>query len=65
MGHLDVVKLLIAKDANVNKANNSGETPLLVASNGGYADVVKALLDASADVNKATKRGSNSSWGSL
>ena len=43
-GHLEVVKALLAAQADVNKASNDGETPLHWASNEGHLEVVKALL---------------------
>ena len=49
-GHLDVVRALIAKGADVN-AKNDGLTALLLASQAGHDDVVQALLDGGADVN--------------
>jgi ankyrin repeat protein len=50
---LEVVKALLAAQADVNKADNGGQTPLYRASFNGHLEVVKALLAAQADVNKA------------
>ncbi len=53
-GHTDVVKLLLAKGANVNTAHgNMGWTPLSSAAWKGHTDIVNLLLDKGADVNKA------------
>jgi ankyrin repeat protein len=50
-----VVKTLLAAEAEVNKANSDGETPLHRASFNGHLEVVKTLLAAEAEVNKADK----------
>lgn len=51
------VRALMEAGADVNKATNSGSTPLLVAAWGGNEAVVRALMEAGADVNKATDDG--------
>ena len=57
-GHLDKMKLLIQKGANVN-AEESGETPLLKAIKTNQPQVVLLLLEAGANVNQTTKNGNN------
>jgi ankyrin repeat protein len=57
LGRADIVKLLLAKGANVNKASKEGWTPLYEASINGRANVVKVLLNKGADVNKVDKFG--------
>ena len=58
LGLTEIVKLLLAKGANVNKASKEGWTPLYEASINGRANVVKVLLAAPGiDVNKADKFG--------
>lgn len=47
-GHEEIVKLLIAKGADVNARTKDGLTPLMFADN---AEIVKALLNKGADVN--------------
>jgi ankyrin repeat protein len=54
-GHLEVVKALLAAQADVKKADDDGETPLHWASDFGHLEVVEALLAAQADVNKANE----------
>lgn len=48
-GHADVVRLLLAFNADVNIRRNNGKTPLHVAAEEGHFDCVCALLDAGAD----------------
>ena len=53
-GHIDVVKALIAKGADLNLANQyGGITPLLIACKEGYIDVAKALIAGGADLDLA------------
>jgi ankyrin repeat protein len=55
IGHLEIVKALVAAGADVNIARKgSGITPLYSASEKGHLEIVKTLLEAGADVNKAT-----------
>jgi ankyrin repeat protein len=56
-GHVDVVKLLLEKGADMAVANQGGWTPLNSASNNGHVDVVKLLLEAGADVAVASNDG--------
>lgn len=69
-GRVDCVKLLLAKGAQVNKANNSeiigagmvlvssgfadGATPLFAAAQNGQRECVKLLLDEGAQVDTGT-----------
>ncbi|KAN0120109.1 hypothetical protein V8E51_002317 [Hyaloscypha variabilis] len=52
-GHKGIVKLLLAKEADVNAADGDGRTPLRWAFENGHVDVVKLLLEKGADVNAA------------
>ena len=54
-GHVDVVKLLLKHNADVNQAKtHSGATPVYIAAQEGHVDVVTALVAGNADVNQAT-----------
>ena len=52
--YLNILKLLIEKGANVNKADSMGNTPLLEACEQGKLESVKILLANGAKPNQAT-----------
>lgn len=54
-GHVELVKLLIAKDADVNK---TGWTPLHYAASGAKPDIMTILLDHSAYIDAESPNGS-------
>ena len=55
-GHIRKVKNLLAKNkADVNAANKSGDTALMLAASEGHTAIVKLLLDAGADPNAQNK----------
>ena len=61
LGHVEVVRILIAAKAPLNQVNNLGWTALMesiVLGNGGanYTATVKALVEAGADVNIADRQ---------
>ncbi len=56
-GRVDVVKLLLAANANVNLPDNEGKTPLYAASERMHLPVVKLLISANANVNLSTNDG--------
>jgi ankyrin repeat protein len=56
-GRLGVVRVLLERGADINKAHNYGETPLYVASRNGHLNVVRVLLAGGADINKADNNG--------
>jgi hypothetical protein len=69
-GHLEVVRWLLEKGADVNAAEENGWTALMVASDNGHLPVVKLLVEKGADVNKAKNNGRTalifaSLWGYL
>jgi ankyrin repeat protein len=62
LGHVEVVRILIAAKAPLNHVNNLGWTALMeaiVLGNGGsnHTATVKALVEAGADVNIADRQG--------
>jgi ankyrin repeat protein len=62
LGHVDVVKMLIAAKAPLNHVNNLGWTALMeavVLGNGGanHTATVRALVEAGCDVNAADRQG--------
>ena len=54
---MEVVRALLDRGADINQAENSGYTPLYIASQNGHVDVVRALLDRGADINQARNDG--------
>lgn len=50
--HTDCMKFLLGLNADVNKANNLGHTPLHLAAVKGNVEAVKVLLDHGADVGR-------------
>ena len=57
-GNLEVVNVLVALGAEVNKTNIDGSTPLHYASINGHLEVVNVLVAAGAEVNKTNNNGS-------
>ena len=52
-GRREVVELLLAEGAEVDKAASNGMTPLYASSQRGHREVVRLLLTGGADVNRA------------
>ena len=52
---LDVVKLLIERNADVEGRTSTDSTPLRVAAHDGHLDVVRCLVESGADVNARTQ----------
>ena len=52
----DVVRLLLARGADINMIGD-GYTPLTMAASLGKTDIVRILIDKGADVNKADESG--------
>jgi ankyrin repeat protein len=58
-GHAEVARVLLARGADVNRANFMGCTPLYTAAVNGHEDVVIVLLRAGADIGP---RGNPAQW---
>ena len=56
-GHLEVVKLLLDKGANIDAQDNADSTALIEASIAGHKAVVKLLLEKGTKVDIKTKAG--------
>ncbi len=56
-GFIDIVKLLISKNANVLDKTTDGENTLHIAAENGHINVVSALLDAGVNINDTGNGG--------
>lgn len=56
-GHVEIVKLLISHNADVNAHCATGNTPLMFACAGGHVEVVKELLKHGANVEEQNENG--------
>ena len=57
IGNIEVVKLLLTKNVDVNIQNEEGQTTLMEASQNGHTQIVELLLKKNADVNIQNKKG--------
>ena len=62
LGHLEVVKLLVAHGADVNARTTAhsdypGRTPLVVSAANGFIEIVSFLIEKGANVNTPTADG--------
>ena len=51
LGHWNVFDLLLASEADVNKLDYFGRSPLLLAARNGHRDIAKKLLGRTKDIN--------------
>jgi len=54
---IEILNVLLAQGANVNRKSRDGVSPLMAAAEKGQADVVQILLSRGADVNARNARG--------
>ena len=47
---MEVVRVLVEKGADINKANNNKTTPLSIASQSGHAEIVSILIENRAEM---------------
>jgi len=53
----ELLAVLLSASADLNPADNDGNTPLLAASAGGHLKLAKVLIDAGAGISAADKQG--------
>jgi ankyrin repeat protein len=53
VGCMDIVRLLLEAEADVNKADNDGLTALMLAAKHGHTDIVNVLLGKVENVEEA------------
>ncbi|KAH8800873.1 ankyrin repeat-containing domain protein [Xylogone sp. PMI_703] len=56
-GHVEVVKLLLEKGADITVVSKYGWTPVYAASLKGHIKVIKLLLEKGADITTANNDG--------
>jgi len=56
-GHENFVRQLIKSGVNVNRADEEGDTPLIMACEKGYKNIIQILIENGADINKSNKKG--------
>lgn len=61
-GHIDIVQSLLEAGADVNKTDNSMNTPLILALAHGQNAVAKLLINAGADVDTKNEDGEDVMW---
>lgn len=56
-GHVEIIKLLISHNADVNAQSSTGNTPLMYACAAGHIEAVKELLAAGANIEDHNENG--------
>jgi ankyrin repeat protein len=56
-GYIEIIRLLIERNADIDAKDSDGCTALLVASRYGDIEIIKLFLEAGADINAKNKDG--------
>ena len=64
-GHADIVQLLLARGAQINKKDNNDMTPLMHAASNGKLEAVKILIAQKADLEATTSMGETALMGAV
>ena len=51
------MRVLIEAGADINKMEDTGATPLFIATNNGHVAVARVLIEAGVDINEAKDSG--------
>ncbi len=62
-GNIEVIKFLVANNADVNAEDSYGDSPMHYACFCGHMDAVEVLVKAGANPNKVRAPGSPRAWG--
>ncbi|MBP7282073.1 MAG: ankyrin repeat domain-containing protein [Leptospiraceae bacterium] len=65
VSHINIVKLLLKNNADVNLKDHNGDSPLILASYFCDMDMIQLLLDHSATVDLENNEGNNALHGSV
>ena len=65
VSHINIVKLLLKNNADVNLKDHNGDSPLILASYFCNMDMIQLLLDHSATVDLENNEGNNALHGSV
>jgi len=64
-GRLEIARMLVSADANVNQAEANGSSPLLLAIVNGQTEIAKLLVEKNADVNATDGFGRAPLWSAV
>lgn len=56
-GHVDSIRFLLSRGANISAEGKHGHTPLHFAAQNGHVDAIKCLHSLGADINAKNNRG--------
>jgi len=59
VGNIDIVELLIQRNADINLCNFEGDHALIISVNLGHFDIAKLLIDSGADINHCDHANAN------